>query len=77
MSVRNWWRGNFVPYKDCFHPKRKTSKGRGAFDTGYYQRPLLVFLLEPLISFYLKHWQWVWGASIALVSMYIAYISFK
>ena len=77
MGIRDWWRGIFVPYKDGVPPKRKTSKGRGFFDSGYYQRPWLAFLLEPLISFYLKHWQWFWGTSIALVGLYIEYVSLK
>jgi hypothetical protein len=30
-----------------------------------------------LVAFYLRNWQWLWGTSIALLSLYVAFLALK
>lgn len=77
MCIKDWWKGKLVPREDGKAPKRMTNKSTGVFATGYYQRPLLAIVLEPLFTFYLKNWKWLWRTAIAVGVLYVGYLAIK
>jgi hypothetical protein len=34
-------------------------------------------IARAIVAFYLRHWQWVWGMIIAIVSLYISVLALK
>lgn len=63
-KFEQWKKGDFIP-KTPDQPE--TLGGMGMLREGEWKQPLFIRLWNISSQFYLKYWQWLWGAAIALI----------
>jgi hypothetical protein len=68
--IANWYEGEYVLYDNP--PDSCVVKIGGS-----YKRHWTASLARIFVSFYLKHWQWIWTTTIAIFSIWIAIIALK
>ena len=65
-KIKVWYRGKYVP-----PPPNDPNSSIIFISLGHYEQPLLAKILGVLGRFWLTHWQWVIGTTIALVAIFL------
>lgn len=68
QEVKDWHRGKYDPL-----PEDDQNSGVVFISPGYYGQPLLAKVTGGLDRFYIKHWQWLIGAALAIIGMVVAF----
>lgn len=66
-KIKSWYRGTYIP-----PPENDPHSSVVLLSLGRYEQPLLAKILGALGRFWLAHWQWIIGTTIAIVSAWIA-----
>ena len=59
--IKRWYEGEYVPYKN--DPRSSL----GFVGGGAYEKHWTAQLARGFVTFYLKHWKWLWTPVIAVV----------
>jgi hypothetical protein len=65
QALRKWWEGSYVSYEN-------NAASPVVFIGGDYERHWTAKVVRAVVAFYLKNWQWCWGAAFALTGLIIA-----
>jgi len=66
QKIRYWWDAR------ADEPSMPKPSPLSEFYVGNYYRYGLTRLLRGIISFYFRHWKWLWSAAIGAASVYTA-----
>lgn len=64
--LREWYRGRYVPPR----PNDPNSPII-VISLGHYEQPVLAKCLGALGRFWLAHWQWIIGTSLAIIGLFL------
>jgi|TARA_R110001592_G_scaffold119690_1_gene323029 hypothetical protein len=68
-KIKEWYRGEYIP-----PPENDPNSGLVFISPGHYRKPPLAKVIEVSSKFFMAHWQWVIGTTIALVALYLQFI---
>ena len=66
-AIKKWYQGTYVP-----PPPIDPHDTVIIVSMGHYEQPLLAKILGFIGRFYLAHWKWVIGTTIAVISIFVA-----
>ncbi|WP_273151332.1 hypothetical protein [Methylophaga thiooxydans] len=67
-KIKEWYRGEYIP-----PPENDPNSGVVFVSSGYYKKPLLAKAIEVASKFFMAHWQWIIGTTIAVVALYLQF----
>jgi hypothetical protein len=66
-KIKNWYRGKYIP-----PPENDPNSGVVFLLLGHYEQPPLAKALKWIGNFWLSHWQWIIGTTLAVIGIFIA-----
>ncbi len=67
QRLRDWYQGKYVP-----PPPNDPDSGLVIISPGRYEQPLFAKLLRTLGRFWLAHWKWIIGTTLAVLAILVA-----
>ncbi len=63
-QIREWYRRKYIPPRSNY-----PNSPIVVISPGHYEQPLLAKCLDALGRFWLAHWQWIIGTSLAIIGL--------